>query len=296
MVLPRAAGVRDRGLRRNLATVVVFLHVRDGRGFGRLLRRRPRRTREALTMLDERVQPNETTVPLLPCVAPEETLAFWRALGFAVTYEQAKPYLYLAFEWSGFALHYGRASTGMDPATDNTGGCLVMVDAVAPYHAAFTEAMRRSYGKVLAKGLPRITRYRPGASRFTITDPSGNSIIFIQRNEPTELEYGGSKQLQGLARVLDNARILREFKHDDLAAFRALNSGLRRYGDTASAAEQATALAVLIELSTALEEPKRVAVWGARLQQLVLTTDERRQVESAVADPTLLEPWMPATT
>ncbi|SCF46959.1 hypothetical protein GA0070215_1671, partial [Micromonospora marina] len=42
-------------------------------------------------MLDEGVQPNETTVPMLPCVAPEETLAFWRALGFAVTYEQTKP-------------------------------------------------------------------------------------------------------------------------------------------------------------------------------------------------------------
>jgi len=24
-------------------------------------------------------------------------------------------------------------------------------------------------------------------------DPSGNSIIFIQRDEPAELEYGGSK-------------------------------------------------------------------------------------------------------
>jgi len=55
-----------------------------------------------LTMLDEGVQPNETTVPMLPCVAPEETLAFWRALGFAVTYEQTKPYLYLAVRWRGF--------------------------------------------------------------------------------------------------------------------------------------------------------------------------------------------------
>ncbi|GAA0718297.1 glyoxalase [Dactylosporangium roseum] len=247
-------------------------------------------------MSDEGVQPNETTVPLLPCVAPEETLAFWRALGFAVTYEQTKPYLYLAFQWSGFDLHYGRAPSGVDPAQERTGGCLVMVDVVAPYHAAFTEAMRRTYGKVLVKGLPRITRYRPGASRFTVMDPSGNSIVFIQRDEPAELEYGGSKQLQGLARVLDNARILREFKHDDLAAFRVLNSGLRRHGDSASAVEQAVALAVLIELSTTLEKPERVPEWGARLRQLVLTMEERRQVESAVADPTLLERWMPATT
>lgn len=245
-------------------------------------------------MLDEGVQPNETAVPMLLCVAPEETLTFWRALGFAVTYEQTKPYLYLAFRWRGFDLHYGRASSNVDPSLENTGGCLVMVDTVAPYHEAFTAAMRQTYGKVLAKGLPRITRYRPGASRFTVMDPSGNSIIFIQRDEPTDLEYGGSKQLQGLARVVDNVRILREFKNDDRAAFRALNSGLRRHGDS-PAVEQGVALAMLIELSTALEEPERVPEWGTRLGQLSLTMEERRQVESAVADPTLLERWMPAT-
>ena len=83
-------------------------------------------------------------------------------------------------------------------------------------------------------------------------------------------------------------RILREFKNDDRAAFRALNSGLRRHGDSAPAVEQGVALAVLIELSTALEESERVPEWGARLRQLSLTTEERRRVESAVADPTLL--------
>lgn len=237
------------------------------------------------------IEPNETTVPLLPCTAPDETLAFWRALGFAVTYEQQKPYLYLALRWSGFDLHYSRAADGVDPAHENTGGCLVMVDAVAPYHAAFVAAMRAAHGKVLVKGLPRITRFRPGASRFTIMDPSGNSIVFIQRDEP-EVEYGGSKQLKGLAKVLDNARILREFKNDDLAAFRALNSGLRRHGDSATPVEQATALAALIELSTALDEPEQVAEWGARLGALTLTADERGQVEAAVADPALLAPWL----
>ena len=250
---------------------------------------------EVLTMLDEGVQPDEITVPVLPCVAPEETLAFWRALGFAVTYEQTKPYLYLAFRWRGFDLHYGRASNNVDPSLENTGGCLVMVDTVAPYHAAFAKAMRRTYGKVLAKGLPRMTRFRPGASRFTVMDPSGNSIIFIQRDESTEVEYGGSKKLQGLARVLDNVRILREFKNDDWAAFRALSSGLRRHGDGAAAVEQAVALAVLIELSTALEESERVPEWAARLRRLSLTMEEHGRVESAVADPTLLERWMPAT-
>ncbi|GIF47116.1 hypothetical protein DFJ67_7256 [Asanoa ferruginea] len=243
-------------------------------------------------MLSEHVASNEVTVPLLPCVAPEETLAFWRALGFATIWEQHKPYLYLALRWRGFELHYGRAAEGVDPAAETTGGCLVMVDEVAPYHAEFAAAMRRAHGKVLAKGLPRITRYRPGASRFTVMDPSGNSIIFIQRDEPAELEYGGDKSLQGLARVLDNARILREFKDDDRAAFRALNSGLRRHGDAAPAVEQAIALAQLIELSTALDEADRVPEWGARLSRLDLTAAERGQVVSAVADPALLDAFV----
>jgi hypothetical protein len=226
-------------------------------------------------------------------VSAEETLAFWRALGFEVTWEQRKPYVYLAFRWSGFELHYGAASAGLDPSLENTGGCMVMVGAVAPYHAAFVAAMRKTYGKILAKGLPRITRYRPGASRFSIVDPSGNSIIFIQRDEPKELEYGGSKRLTGLAKVLDNARILREFKSDDLAAFRALNSGLRRHADAATAVERATALAALIELSIALEEPDRVPEWGSRLREISLSAQERQQVEGAVADPGVLSGWLP---
>ncbi|GIJ24411.1 hypothetical protein Vlu01_50350 [Micromonospora lutea] len=235
-------------------------------------------------------------MPLLPCVAVDETLAFWRALGFAVTYEQRKPYVYLALRWSGFELHYGPAPRDLDPANESSGGCLVMVDAVAPYHAAFTEAMRRAYGKVLARGLPRITRYRPGASRFSVVDPSGNTIIFIARDEPQELEYGGSKRLTGLARVLDNARILREFKSDDRAAYRALNSGLRRHGDAASSVERALALAALIELATALGEPERVSEWGAQLRTVSLSAGEREQVRQAVGDPGTLEPWLPGTS
>ncbi|MBM0231866.1 glyoxalase [Micromonospora sp. STR1_7] len=244
-----------------------------------------------MTTTEDRVQPNETTVPLLPCAAPEETLSFWRALGFEVAYEQLRPYVYLAFTWSGFQLHYGPAPKDLDPAKEWSGGCLVMVDAVAPYHAAFTDAMRRTYGKVLVKGLPRMTRFRAGASRFSIVDPSGNTITFIRRDEPQDLEYGGSKELQGLARVLDNARILREFKMDDRAAYRALDSGMRRRAEDAPVVEQATALAGLIELSVALGKTDRVPEWGARLRALTLTEAERTQVEGYVADPVILEPW-----
>jgi hypothetical protein len=55
-----------------------------------------------------------------------------------------------------------------------------------PNHAAFVAAMRASYGRVLTARRPRITRLRPGATSFTLVDPSGNSIIFIQPGEPPD--------------------------------------------------------------------------------------------------------------
>jgi catechol 2,3-dioxygenase-like lactoylglutathione lyase family enzyme len=237
---------------------------------------------------------NETTVPLLPCLSVDETLAFYEALGFTATYRQTRPYVYLALEWSGFALHFTKAPEHVDPSREDAGGCLVAVDAVAPYHAAFTQALRRAYGKVPSAGQPRITRFRTGASRFTLIDPSGNSLIFVQRDEPKELEYGGSKKLQGLARVLDNARILVEFKDDDRTALRVLTTGLRRHQDTASALDRARALALLIELATVLDEPTETAgtvAWRRLLADIPLTGEERRRVTDGLRDPDALGLW-----
>ncbi|MFE3582374.1 VOC family protein [Streptomyces vinaceus] len=232
-------------------------------------------------MTEQTTPANETTVPVLPCVSVEDTLEFYTSLGFEVTYRQTRPYVYLALRWSGFDLHFGKAPEGLDPAREDGGACLVMVDSAAPYHAALVRAMRRAHGKVLATGRPRITRYRPGASRFTLVDPSGNSIVFVQRDEPMELEYGGSKQLAGLARALDNARVLREFKDDDRAAFRAVKSALRKYGEDAPAADRARALAVLISTSSALgEHGDEVPVWTAELEGIPLSEEERARVEA----------------
>ncbi|NUR89841.1 MAG: glyoxalase [Nonomuraea sp.] len=241
-------------------------------------------------MEEPNVRPNETTVPLMPCASVEETVAFYEALGFRTTYKQSKPYVYVALEWSGFQLHFGPPPRGLDPSRQESGGCLVFVDAVAPYHAALVSAMRATYGKVLSAGVPRITRYRPGASRFTLVDPSGNSVMFIQRDEPMELEYGGSKRLAGLAKVLDNARILREFKDDPRQAFRALTSGLRRHGADAPAAERAIALCQLADLATVLGEP--VEPWLEQLRSVELTEDDRKRVESELGHLTQLREWL----
>jgi hypothetical protein len=185
-----------------------------------------------------------------------------------VTYNQIRPYLYLSFKRGDVELHFGKPPSTLDPSEERSGGCLVMTDDVARYHRAFTEALRARYGKVLSTGRPRITRFRTGQTRFTAVDPSGNNIIFISRDEPAELEYGGSKKLTGLAKVIDNARILREFKTDDVAAARALDVGLRRHRASAPVRDVARALVDRAELAVVLGDEARARELAAELHAI----------------------------
>lgn len=189
---------------------------------------------------------SETAVPVLWSrkAALGDLLEFYRVLGFKPTCEQTRPYVYGAVERNGYELHF----TGRPDGVDAGNGCLVLVDDIAEYHREFTESLRAHLGKVPSKGEPRVTRFKPGQSRFTVTDPEGNWVIFIRKDEPRDLEYGGSKELQGLERVLDNVRILRDFKNDDAMAAKVLRTGLRRFRAQADPDVLARAEAELSEL------------------------------------------------
>jgi len=173
-----------------------------------------------------------TTAPLLPCVDVDATVAFYQSLGFTVAHRQTRPYLYVALGLDDIEVHFRAASPALDQEEENSGGFLALVDAVAPFHTRFVDAARAHSGRVPVTGLPRVTRLRTGQTRFCVYDPSGNCIIFINRDEP-DVEYGGSHQLCGLAKAHDNVRIFRDFKNDDALAARALDVALDRHRGTA---------------------------------------------------------------
>ncbi|MBN8231541.1 hypothetical protein JYK02_28915 [Corallococcus macrosporus] len=193
----------------------------------------------------------DTSIPALPCVELAPTLEFYALLGFEVTYRQQAPNPYAATRRGGAQLHFFGLK-GLDPAKAFS-TCLIIVDEVEELHARFLDALRKAYGRTPVRGLPRMTRMRKGQTRFTLTDPSGNSLMFIRRDEPSG--YGDDENTPAtvLGKALKAARRLRDFKGDDAAAAKVLDAALKK-PDAGTAKEREQALAEHAELAVALGE------------------------------------------
>jgi catechol 2,3-dioxygenase-like lactoylglutathione lyase family enzyme len=216
-----------------------------------------------------------TTIPALPCESLDATLDFWRKLGFEVTYKQRAPNPYAVLRADDSELHFFGLKQ-LNPQ-DNYSTCLVIVPEVEQLHRTFAERLRGALGKLPIKGFPRISRMRPGQTRFTLTDVAGNSVIFIKRgveDEAAAEQYKRADQTP-LQRALSVVMRLRDFKGDDAAAARVLDTALGRQHDEATL-DLARALVARIELAMVLEEPERAGALRDQLRELPLSEAERQ--------------------
>jgi len=233
--------------------------------------------------------PTESTIPLLPCSSLAGMLEFYQALGFAVTYQQESPYLYAAVQRGEIALHF--ASLRVYGGQKAFGAYLVFVDAVAPYHRAFADGLRAHYGKVPTAGLPRITRFQPGQTRFMVFDPTGNLVIYIQRDEP-EIGYAAvTENLSALAGARAKASFLRDTYSNDTAAAKVLDLALTR-NPKAAPLDRALTLALRTELAVVLGETTQAQALQAELEQLPLTAAERAPHAAELQASTALARWI----
>ncbi|WP_394835530.1 hypothetical protein LVJ94_01205 [Pendulispora rubella] len=214
-----------------------------------------------------------TTIPVLPCVSAPETLDFYRLLGFEVTHKQSAPYVYLAFRRDDVHLHFhGREGLKRE---ESLGICLVMVDEVEPLHGEFAASLRGAHGRLPISGIPRIARFRKGQTRFTVVDPSGNSIIFIRRAADSKKKDKPAPTSR-LARAINMAEHTRVSQNDDGLAAQTLDAALAR-NEPAPPIDRARALALRAELAVALGETKRLAALRAELATIDLSAEERER-------------------
>lgn len=217
------------------------------------------------------------TIPVLPCESILDTLAFWEMLGYKITYKQTKPYQYGVVVRNGYALHFGRVK-GMD-VSNNTSGCLVMVKDIEVVYADLTEKMKAKMGRVPNSGLPRISRMKPGTTRFTLTDVSGNSIIFINYGEE-DLETWRKmedKNQTPLQRSIAFAINFRDYKDDVNAAVATLDSALRKT-ENEDMKDIAEALIIRLDLGIFLNDAIRTQECSMLLSQLALTEEQKEKL------------------
>ena len=219
-----------------------------------------------------------TTIPALPCVLLDETLTFWQSLGFVVTYKQRAPNPYAVIRYADYELHlFGLKQ--LNPQ-DNFSTCLVIVAEVEQLHATFAERLRAALGNLPIKGFPRISRMKPGQSRFTLTDIAGNSIIFIKRGDEDAAAADAYKQpgQTPLQKALNTASRLRDFKCDDSAAAKVLDLALARHQHEPSL-DYARVLVARIELAQALDEPTQAQALYTQFMALPLAEDQRQLLD-----------------
>lgn len=192
-----------------------------------------------------------TTVPVLPCKAIGETLEFWGNMGFTTTYRQDRPYQYGVVERNGHQLHFVRVK-GADPGYT---GCLMMVENVEQAHSDFCNALKTQLGRVPNTGIPRISRMRPGQSRFTVTDVSENSVIVIQIGEKDQVEYEDADPatLTPLQKAISLALRLRDFKEDYPAAMKVIETAIGKMAEDESAMDREKALEIRRSLISLIE-------------------------------------------
>ena len=165
----------------------------------------------------------ERTIPILPCRSIDDVLAFYRALGFVVTYQQERPNTYAVVARGGIELQFF-VMKGFDPA-GSYGTCYVLVSDVDALYDAFRAGLREALGRVPTRGIPRIGALRDmsyGVRQFVVVDPGGN---YIRIGQPIAAQPVPTVDTAGrLERSLIAAITLADSKGDDQAAARVLDS------------------------------------------------------------------------
>lgn len=222
---------------------------------------------------------NEITIPILPCRSINDTLEFYVALGFEITYQQTRPNTYACVRRGGIELHFFTLRD-YDPA-QSFSTCIVLTPDVDALHQAFAAGLRQHYGRLPVAGIPRITKPNKnnsaGDRRFNVIDPSGNWIRISQIDETAESQEKPTSQKEAstkLSRAFVAADLLTNSKGDYPAAAKMLDAALA-HDEPAPAVLRLQALVLRAELAINMDDPQLAGSLLDKVRQIPIQDDER---------------------
>lgn len=223
---------------------------------------------------------NETTIPILPCNSINDTLEFYVALGFEVTYQQARPNTYACVKYEDINLHFFTMK-GYEPKNSYS-TCFIQVADLASLHLTFSNNLRHHYGKLPIAGIPRISKLNTSNAdkelRFNIIDPGGNWIRFGQPGKENSERSDGEPQNK-LARITQAADWLVEAKGDFEKAAHMLDNALAQHEPTPPV-DRVQAMVLRASVAISLDDSELAKTLLSEIRQLPLEAHETTALEA----------------
>ncbi len=227
---------------------------------------------------------SEITIPLLPSHSIAQTIPFYQALGFQVTYQQQRPNVYAVVKLRGIELHFF-VLKALQPA-NNYSTCYVLVEEIDALYESFKSGIHTLLGKLPVRGVPRVNPLKNipayGVRQFIIVDPSGNYIRVGQPIEKTpslvypESELAPLKEASPLEKALELASRLADGKGDFLAAATTLDKALK--GNELASLATLRALVLRADLAIRLQEPSLAETLLVKAEAMAPRIPEQNQL------------------
>ncbi|MFI0978428.1 bleomycin resistance protein [Streptomyces sp. NPDC021093] len=219
----------------------------------------------------------EKTIPLLPCQTIQPVVDFYTALGFETTYLQKSPYPYAAVQRGDIELQFFTMKA-YDP-TQSYSGIYVLTDDVDTLFADFRKRLKEAYGKIPARGLPRIGPLKDmsyGMRQFLMTDPGGNTLRVGQ--EISEDQHMRKAPAETFARALHHAALFVDSKEDLVGAAKVLDRALAVTDEVPTPAQLVQLLVLRADVAQRTGQPQEAAGLLDRVEAATLTAAEREPV------------------
>ena len=194
----------------------------------------------------------------------DDQLAFYEAIGFEVTYRQKSPNVFAAVRRGPIELQFFTMK-GYEPANSYS-TCYVLTADVDRLYADFRDGLKRAFGRVPSRGIPRIGALNDmsyGVRQFVMTDPGGN-MIRIGQPLTSAAESRAPASKTRLEKAFEAASLLLYSKEDAGTAARVIDDALDVTTD-APAALLARARILSADAAHALGDDARVI---ARLDEV----------------------------
>ncbi|WP_188988967.1 VOC family protein [Paenibacillus nasutitermitis] len=223
--------------------------------------------------------------PMLPSENIDESVAFYRAIGFEIVRDETFPYRFAEVRdgdlWlmtSSYAQFGGKKAFG---------AFIVNVTELGKFHDRFAVNLRNNLGIVPLSGLPRLTRRSRDGSQFRVFDPFGNMLVYMDKQYAPPLYLDAQDRTE---EILNQVWFQRDIYANDRAAAKTLDRALEETKND-SGIGCARLLAARAEIAVAMGELELASKLEDRVSRIHLEDTEFRRFEEELRSSQELRNW-----